>query len=313
MTDYIICGWRVRSALPLPEAALWRGPDRPVDIEIRSGSVPVIADKGKYFEAMPGDRVLLDLSPVARFLVAANCVVVDTFYSPEAPDWRVRLLGPALGLLCYMRGILPLHACSVRIGNRAVAIAGESCAGKSTLAAALMRRNHALVTDDICAITSLRGRPTVLPSFPALKLPPDSLKSLGIDPNSLVHVWLDADKFLMPGNNGFDPAPVSLGAVYLLEDASEGDDNAIIPISGTAVFERLSNMYYRAEMGRLLHQPPALFLMAAQLASQVAVRLVVHRSGFNCLANLARLIETDATSNQTSNSCKTVCPASLNT
>jgi hypothetical protein len=308
MTDYVICGWRVRTALPLPEAAPWRGPDRPVDIEIRPGSVAAIADKSKYFEATQDGRVLLDLSPVVRFLVAPNCVLVDTS-APEAPDWRVRLLGPALGLLCYLRGVLPLHACCVRVGTRAVAIAGPSCAGKSTLAAALMRRNHALVTDDICAITSLRGRPTVLPSFPALKLSPDSLKTLDIDPGGLVHVWLDADKFLLPGTGSFDPAPLPLDKVYLLEDASEGDDDTIISISGADAFERLSAMYYRAEMGRSLYQPSALFSMAAQLAGQVAVRLVVRRSGFDCLASLARLIETDATSNQKGDSCKTAaCP-----
>src|SRR6516165_2893644 len=115
MTDHIICGWRVRTELPLPEVALWRGADRPVDVEIGLGSVPAISDNGKYLETMRDGQVLLDLSPVVRFLVAPNCVVVDTPHSPETPDWRARLLGPALGLLCYLRGVLPLHACSLRI------------------------------------------------------------------------------------------------------------------------------------------------------------------------------------------------------
>jgi hypothetical protein len=298
MTDHIICGWRVRTALPLPEVAPWLGPDRPVDIEIRQGSVPAISDKGKYFEATQDGRVLLDLSPVVRFLVAPNCVVVDTSHSPETPDWRARLLGPALGLLCYLRGILPLHACSLRIGKRTVAIAGRSGAGKSTLAAALMRRKHALVADDICAVTSCRGRPMVLPSFPALKLPPDGLKTLGFDPSDPVQVWLDANKFLLPAINGFDPAPLFLDAVYLLEDASEGTDDLIIPVHGVDAFERLSAMYYRSEMGRLLYVPSALFSMAAQLAGQVAVRRLARRTEFARLAELARLIESDATSRQ---------------
>ena len=32
--DYVLCGWRVRSALPLPEVAPWRGDDRPPDVTI---------------------------------------------------------------------------------------------------------------------------------------------------------------------------------------------------------------------------------------------------------------------------------------
>jgi hypothetical protein len=191
VTDRIICGWRVRSLLPLPETAPWHGPDSPIDIEIRPGTVPTKLDKRNYIEVAPDGRVLLDLSPVVRFLVAPDCVVVDTSHPPEAPDWRVQLLGPVLGLQCYLRGVLPLHACAVRIGARTVAIAGRSCAGKSTLAAALMRRGHALVTDDICAISLLSARPMVLPSFPALKLARDSLKMLDIDPSGLVQVWLD--------------------------------------------------------------------------------------------------------------------------
>jgi HPr Serine kinase C-terminal domain len=297
VTDHIMCSWRVRTALPLPEVAPWRGPDRPVDIEIRLGSVPPILDKGKYVEITQDGRVLLDLAPVVRFLIAPNCVVVDTPHSPETPDWRARLLGPALGLLCYLRGILPLHASSVRIGNRAIAIAGRSGAGKSTLAAALMRRNHALVADDICAVTSHCGRPMVLPSFPALKLPPDGLKTLGFAPSGPAQVWLDANKFLLPAVHGFDPAAASLDTVYLLEDASEGDDDAIIPVHGVDAFERLSAMCYRAEIGQLLSLPSALFSMAAQLAGQVAVRRLARRPGFARLAELARLIETDTTSN----------------
>jgi hypothetical protein len=50
-----------------------------------------------------------------------------------------------------------------------------------------------------------------------------------------------------------------LETIYLLEDASEGDDDTIISISGADAFERLSAMYYRAEMGRFLDQPPRCF------------------------------------------------------
>jgi hypothetical protein len=304
MTDYVICDWRVSCALPIPEAAPWRGPDRPIDIEIRRGSVPAIPDKRRYFEMTQGGKVLLDLSPVVRFLVAPNSIVVDTSYPQEAPDWRVRLLGAALGLLCYLRGILPLHACSVRICGRTIAIVGESCAGKSTLAAALMHRNHALITDDICAITSRCGRPMVLPSFPALKLPSDSLKSLGIDPNGLVHVWLDTDKFLLPGI-GFDPAPQLLDSVYLLEDTSEGKETEIIPVHGSYAFERVGAAYYRAEMGRILCQPSALFSMTTQLADHVAVRRLIRPRGFACLHELAKLIEEDVIRDQKADSRRT--------
>jgi hypothetical protein len=294
MTDHIICGWRVRTALPLPEAAPWRGPDRPVDVEIRAGPVPAKSDKHAYIESVPDGRLLLDLSPDVRFLVAPNCIVVDTSHPPESVQWRVRFLGPVLGLLCYLRGVVPLHACSVRIGTRTIAIAGRSCAGKSTIAAALMRRNHTLVTDDICAITSISGRPIVLPSFPALKLAADSLHTLGFEPQGLAQVWLDTEKFLLPGNEGFDPTPSPLKMVYLLEEALDGMDHTIIPVNGTEAFEQLGALWYRAEIGRFLYDKATLFSMAARIVNQVGVRRLVRPLGFARLPALVKLIEADA-------------------
>jgi len=295
MIDYSICGWRVRSELPLPEAAPWPDHDRPVDVQIGAAPVPAISNKNRYFQTTQDGQVFLDLSPVARFLVAPNNILVDTSYPLEAPDWRVRLLGPALGLLCYLRGIVPLHACSLRIGTRTIAIAGQSCTGKSTLAAALMRRNHVLVTDDICAIALHDGRPTVLPSFPAVKLPTDSLNTLDINPNGLVHVWLDVDKFLLPGSDSFDPKPLPLNTIYLIEDASEGYQPAIIPISGADAFERLNEVYYRDNIGRLIRPATDWFAMATQLAHYVTVRRLVRRPCFAFLKELVELIEADAT------------------
>ncbi len=248
-----------------------------------------------YIEAAPDGSLLLNAMPVARFLVRSDSVVVDSSLPPDSADLRVRLLGPVLGALCYLRGILPLHACAVRIGKRTIAIAGPSCAGKSTLAAALLRRGHTLITDDICAVTYPSGSPLVLPSFPALKLAPDSLKMLDIDRNGLTHVWLDSDKFLVPVNDAFDAAPSILEKVYLLERAPEGIADAIIPIHGVEAFQHLGGTFYRPAIGRLLFAKAALFGMATRLASHIAVRRLVRNSSFAGLDEIARLIEADAT------------------
>jgi len=296
--DRIICGWRVRSALPLPETLPWPRSELAVDIEIRQGRVPERVGESThdlpYIQAAPDGSLLLDAMPVARFLVRPGRVVVDSSLPPDSADLRVRLLGPVLGILCYLRGLLPLHACAVRIGTRTIAIAGPSCAGKSTLVGALLRRGHTLITDDICAIAYSSVSPLVFPSFPALKLAPDSLKTLDIDSNGLTHVWLDTDKFLVPVSDGFDPAPSILETLYLLEDAPEDIADAIIAINGAEAFQQLSGTFYRPEIGRLLFAKAALFGMAAGLAANVAVRRLVRSSGLARLDEIAKLIEADA-------------------
>jgi len=227
--------------------------------------------------------------------VTPDLVVVDTSPDGDATDWRACLLGPVLAVICYLRGALPLHASALRIGNRAIAIAGRSGAGKSTLAAALSCRGHTLITDDICACTGLPGRPLVLPTYPVIKIDRASLDELGIDTRSLVPIGPDFDKLQLPRPRHFDPAPVPLDIVYLIEDAPEGVDDTITSANGAEGFRRLSSEIYRPPIGRLLLAKPAFFAMTTQLARQVTIRRLVRQSALAGVKALAEAIESDAT------------------
>jgi len=297
VTDRVICGWRVRSEFPLPETAPWTGPDSPVEISIVSGAVPArVGERAAelpYIEAAPDGRLLIDASPIVRFLVTRERVIVESAHAPDAPEWRASLLGPVLAIICYLRGALPLHASALRIGNRAAAIAGRSGAGKSTLAAALARRGHTLITDDICACIGLPGKPLVLPSYPGMKLSLASLDALHIEARGLQPIGPDFEKVQWLAPIGFDPAPVPLDRVYLLEDAPQGGEDAIIPANGAEGFQRLSAEIYRPPMGRLLLEKPRFFALAAEFARQVSIRRLVRRRDLRALDGVVDAIEAD--------------------
>jgi hypothetical protein len=82
-------------------------------------------------------------------------------------DTATYLLGPVLGLVLHLRGIPCLHASSVAIGDRAIALLGGAGAGKSTTAAAFAQRGFPVLTDDIVALSrqaeSLHGLANVSP------------------------------------------------------------------------------------------------------------------------------------------------------
>ena len=298
MTDRIICGWRVRSALPLPETLPWPGADDPVDIDIRRGAVPKQVGQRNadvsYIEVAHDGRLLVDASPVCRFLVTRDSVVVDTRLAPEATDWRAYLLGPVLAVICYLRGVLPVHACCVRVGRRTVAIAGKSGAGKSSLAAALALRGHRLISDDICACFGLPTQALVLPTYPALKLSRETLQALCVGSDSLAPIGPDFEKFQWLRAQGFDPTPVALNTVYLIEDAGEGARDEIVVTDGAEAFTRLSTEIYRPPIGRLLLAKTAFFAMATQLTAAITVRRLIRRSDLSRLKALAAMIEDDA-------------------
>ena len=229
VTDFELCGWRVRSELPLPELHPWRGPDCPVDIEIRAGEVPSHienrADGLPYLDLGRDGSLLLRAMPAARFLVTRDSVVVHTPLPPDAPGWRVLLLGPVLGIICYLRAVLPLHAGAVRIGARAVGFAGAPGAGKSTLTAALCRYGHTFITDDVCPVVSLEVSALVRTSFPALKLEAPSVAAVGLEFRRLQYMGEAVDKYQLRLEQAFETEPVPLDLVYLLEDAPDGEEN----------------------------------------------------------------------------------------
>ena len=108
-------------------------------------------------------------------------VLFDTYagqrvdYAP-GPDWRGALpsafYGTVAAHLLAWRGILPLHACAIEIGGKAVLIAGAGGAGKSSLMAGLLDLGAPLVSDDLTAL-AIGDRIDVLPGRTTIRLGED--------------------------------------------------------------------------------------------------------------------------------------------
>ena len=141
-------------------------------------------------------------------------------------DTATYLLGPVLGFLLRLRGVTCLHASAVAIEDVAVAFVGAQGAGKSTTAAALARRGHPVISDDIVALAERDGEFYVYPAFPYLCLWPDSVNILYGPGKTLPSFSPNYDKGqLLLGDNclGFRDKPIPLGAIYLLGERSAED------------------------------------------------------------------------------------------
>ena len=221
--DRFLCGWRVASALPLPDLLPWTGGDGPADLRIEVGPVPerltdTVFDQPLLQVAADG-TCRFQVPGVAAYLIDADArrVVVEPAMAPDAPDIRVFLYGTVLGLLCYRRGLVPLHASCVRIGDGAVAMAGASGMGKSTLAAALLRRGCPVLSDDVTVIDlASPDGPRVLPAFPRLKLWGDAMARMGFAVDGLERSRPELEKFHLPVETRFSRQSVLLRAVFHL-------------------------------------------------------------------------------------------------
>jgi hypothetical protein len=132
-------------------------------------------------------------------------------------DAATYLLGPVFGLVLRLRGIPSLHASAVAVDGAAVALVGAAGVGKSSTAAGLCVRGHALVADDVLALrTTEDGGIAAQPAYPHLRLWPDIVPALfgpGAELPPLTPNW---DKRGLRLDEAFHPHPLPLGAVYVL-------------------------------------------------------------------------------------------------
>jgi len=302
--DLYLCGWRLRSALPLPELAPWTGDDRQPDLTIRTGSIPARLDGARdvspLLQVTPEKQARLSIDGVATYwLRNAGEVIIAPQMADDSPDIRTFLFGTILGLLCHSRGLFPLHASSVRIGDRAIAISGMSGAGKSTLAAALTRRGHALISDDVCAIDpAAPGGPVVLPAFPRVKLWDDSLAAIGIESAGLTANRLGQRKFYFRFNEAgsFQATPAPLKAIYLLASSNA-------PLAGRSEIETLAPtlriiglhaQIYRKRTAAIWGLEPELFKALGRIAGPVDVYRLTRTAHLDDLAAMVGRIEAHA-------------------
>lgn len=238
-----VFGLVLRSNLSIPGLVPIHAPAKNFDVDIRLGSSPDLAA-----ESSPAGEELIYVSSYTsetgetalRIWKIADGAFLRMNYFDGSQFWLdpkgknvwalwpaalsledvgTYLLGPVLGFLLRLRGVPCLHASAVAFGDSAVGFAGSEGAGKSTTAAALARRGHAVISDDIVALMERDGSFFALPAYPYLSLWPASVKMLYGAEKNLPSFSANYDKrqlLLAENRLRFQEKPMALGAVFLV-------------------------------------------------------------------------------------------------
>ena len=288
---YSAYGLHWLSELPLPFRPV--GAARRVDVTVRAGAVADAsllpgAWKGVWAHDSSG-AFLINVARVARYRVEEGAaIVVDPAGGGEA-DVRTFLLGSVLGACLQQRGIVTLHASAVAVDGGAVLFAGGSGAGKSSLAAAFVRRGYGLLADDIGGVVLDRERrATVLPAFPCLRLWDDALDGPGGRARTFARARDDLEKYEVPVER-FHAGPLAVRAVFVLSSHNrEAIETALLPPA--RAFEALvAHTYRRRFLNRAGRRRQ--FGALAALAEQAAVVRVGRPVDLSCLGALADELE----------------------
>ncbi len=133
--------------------------------------------------ARTGNGYLLRFPDLADFEVSRAGDRICCVPTPRLAPTTLRhlLLDQVLPLAIGRQGRLVLHASAVHVpGVGAVAFAGPTGCGKSTIAAALGMHGCSLLTDDCLVIATTGGVRWIQPAYPGVRLWRNTARALGI-------------------------------------------------------------------------------------------------------------------------------------
>lgn len=267
---YRACGLDIRSDIELPGLRPRVSATDVAPVSITQGPVPEEID-ALILKAGPNwqrsaDAFLLKIPGLARFLIGGRSSIT---YQPDdgiaADDLTAFLTGSVLGILLHLRQSVVLHASAVLVGGQAVLFCGASGAGKSTLCAALGKRGHPMLSDDLCVLAPGRdGRLWTESDGRQHKLWERSLRSLDLEEQRGAGVRHQINKFYVrPRSIHADAAPVT--RLYQLVEQRNGEAPGIEPLALADAAIMVRQNAFRPRMMWQLEQKTDYFRVAAQL------------------------------------------------
>lgn len=268
---YTVYNFILQTPFPCP-VLLPAPPNAAPDVVVRDGAVPRQLDApviaGEQWQAEPGRFLWRGGARSGRFLVEnGHSVTVQRNPAAENELLAFHLLDTVLAAVLRRRGLLVLHAnAAVTPTGEAIAVSGQSGAGKSTTLATLLARGCTMLTDDITALRpGTAGGVEALPGIPQLHLCEDAAEGLGQNIAHLPRYQWRRLKAAVPA--AVSPVAAPLRALYLLQ-TGPGDGVRVQLLTGAEKFSAIQSCVF----GPMLSQEhPQLFQLFAAVAGQVAV------------------------------------------
>jgi hypothetical protein len=205
-------------------------------------------------------------------------------------------LGPVLGLVLRLRGVICLHASAVSIDDRCAVFVGSEGSGKSTTAAAFAREGFAVLSDDIVGLVERSDEFYVIPAYPRVNLWPDAVELLYGASDALPPLSVGWDKCgLALGEEGgprFEQRELRLGTIYIFSDIFAHPTENIEPISKKSALLMLVGNTYAASFLDA-NQRAEEFAVLGRLVAGVPVRRLNPRRNGTGVNELCELIRQD--------------------
>lgn len=200
-------------------------------------------------------------------------------------DTATYLLGPVMGFVMLLRGIVCLHASAIVIDDKAIALVGPAGSGKSTTAAAFSQRGYHVLAEDVVTLDDRDDQFWVRPGYPVIRLWPPAVKALWGSESFLPPLTPNWDKRCLDLRERFHREPLPLAAIYQLGERRHDRMAAYVETldRADALMSLVANTYATKLMDKRMRARE--FELLTRLLTKVPVRRVTPH------ADLARIPE----------------------
>ena len=249
----------------------------------------------RVFRLLDGKYYRFDYADDTKFLIdRAGSEVWAEWTAPlTLEDTATYLLGPVLGFVMLLRGIVCLHASAIAIGDDAIAFVGPAGSGKSTMAAAFAERGYSVLAEDVVTLDDRGDRFLVRPGYPCIRLWPSSVKALYGSETHLPRLTPNWDKCYLDLTERFHDTPLRLAAIYQLRERHH-DARApyVAPLDRSeSLMALVANTYATKLMDRPMRARE--FELLTRVVGNVPVRRVIPHADAARISNLCDAILDD--------------------
>jgi len=242
---------------------------------------------GKYYRFCYADRTEFVINQFGSEVWA------DWVYPLTLEDTATYLLGPVMGFVMLLRGVVCLHASAIAIGNEAIALVGPAGSGKSTTAAAFVDRGYSILAEDVVTLDDRQDYFLVQPGYPCIRLWPASVKALYGSETHLPKLTPNWDKCYLDLTRQFQGESLRLAALYLL--GKRRDDPAAPFLealdSSEGLMSLVANTYATKLMDKQMRARE--FELLSRVLKNVPLRRVTPHSDATRIPELCARILTD--------------------